>query len=230
MLRKLSYFILVFLIWIPTSPVAAAQAVVQIEFVRSGADVLPPNRLESIRRLHARLLAEGQIFAWYDYSVRFPRSRNYLYDHVVVTVFTDAQHIAARNALMPEMGRVVRRELAYPNYSMRSPGYETIASPFITVHFLRAERSPPAADGWAESWKPVLDQGFVDTGLWTTWALFDMPGVRRSDDYNFVIVARHRAFADAERDIEIPETLLGDIRRSRSELWRLNSILLPTSP
>jgi hypothetical protein len=211
-----------------SAPDVRAETVIQIEFSRLGADQLDEEILEQARTLHTQLQQEHRIFAWYDYSVRFPRNVASPYDHVVVTVFADASHIGSRNAAMPDIGRIVWRERAYPDYTMRAPGYETIASPYITVNFFQADLDDRAIqEAMRNEWKPLLNSHFVDTGRWTTWSRFNMPGVRRSDGYNFVIVARHQTFGDAEAANELPSDLIDHVRLSRAEVWRLNAILLP---
>lgn len=208
---------------------AESQTVVQIEFLRLEDGDFDPSTLAEIRNLHEQLMTDRNIYAWYDYTVRFPFDARSPYNHVIVTVFADSAFIRDRNRAMPPIGRLVRRERAFPDYAMRSPGYETTASPYISVNFYRADLANAELQTQMRvDWEPWLDGRFIESGRWMTWSRFDMPHVRRSDGYNFVIVARHAGFAAAEAQIDMPPALADHVVLRRAEVWRLNAILLPS--
>lgn len=207
---------------------AAAEPIVQIEFFDIDQDGFNEPTHAKIRRLHEGMLNRGEIYAWYDYTVRHPLGDRAEYDHVVVTVFVDEKYLAPRNDGMPTLKGRVKTEYARADREMRSPGYDTIPSLYTTVNFFYADPSDKALEkALLAEWKLSLDKDYYEPGLWTTWSKFNMPDVPKKQGYNFVIVTRHNDYPSTEKPIEIPADLKTRVHLVKSQLWRTHDILMP---
>ncbi len=170
-------------------------------------------------------LAEKKVYAWYHYGVRFPAGQR-TYNRVNVTVFASDEALEERPAPRYQ-AHIWDREIARPDYEIRSPGYGTFPAPYVSVDFLGLGNT--SENGLkrflSNQVKPLLDKK-VSAGQLLNYSMFkNSNNGKQPKAYDRVIVTRYWDYGGTQ--VAHPLAAGNPGVWVKSQVWQLLTIVYP---